>query len=144
MNLDPRNAELAKRWMRERLLPIPGDVAGDRDRDGEMALAAQVAQAFHQFPDVLQLILELSLFKPVADFRLPPDQRDAYALITQGRHEVANAILYYLLLAEHQGETHAASADDWFGSPGGGRRGGGGDAAAGDPADWAGPGVALR
>jgi hypothetical protein len=147
MNADPRTAELAKDWMRSRLLPIPADVAGARDREGEMALARQVAQAFHQFPDVLQLILELTLFKPTVDWRATPDQRDAYTLITQGRHEVATSLLYYLLLADHQGETHAPSAADFFRGASAGRRdgGGGGDAGdAADPSDWAGPGVALR
>jgi hypothetical protein len=104
-------------------------------------LCAQVHQVAVQFPEVLQLILDLTAFRPPVDYRLPPEEGERYAIYRQGQNSIAAALLHYIAKAR-EGDDHVSTPvrEPDFESAGWGSPGGPGG---GDAGFWHG-GAALR
>jgi hypothetical protein len=142
--VDPRDVETAMGWLRSgHIAPLDQDLPAD----AAQLLAGQVQRCFHTFPDVLQLILDLSLFRPPVDHRLTGEAYLQYAERRRGADQLAASLLYYLELAKQpQGETHGRGPEPADAPRRSRARRGRADPGAGDPAggEFGSATVALR
>lgn len=84
--------ETALAWMREGVLPTP-PAAPNPDRD---RLAEQVAFCLRDYPEVFELLLDVTLRRAAVDYRLPRFEASQYALLREGQNSIAAVFLDYL------------------------------------------------
>lgn len=104
----------AMSWLKSGALSSgEGMVAGER---AVMAHRAQViARCFALHPEALQILLEMTVFRPPVDYRLPrADGRfENFALVREGHNQVAAAVLELIDLHDQlQRGEHELSQDD--------------------------------
>lgn len=102
---DPRTLETVIGWLRSgHLTPTePLDPSPDTLRR-----AQELATCFAIYPGALQTILEMSIFRPPVDFRLPAAEYRQYAQHRQGQDSLAAGIVNYIAHAQqHERMSHA-------------------------------------
>lgn len=98
MTTDPRSIAQALAWFQSGALRPGADMLGDSE---EAAIARRVHACFHMFPDVLQLIFRMTIFRPGVDHQLARGgPYENYAQLREGQDQVAAALLHYLDLHE--------------------------------------------
>lgn len=139
------SVEDALSWLRAGDLAPPPAASADPQLE---ARAERVAGCFQMFPDVLELILEMTLRKSPVDHRLEGEAYYRYAQAREGQNQIATALLFYLNEAERirdgNPRSPGGSAGPTVAGPGGltlrGASLPAGDGGPGDDWDGAGPG----
>lgn len=111
--MDPRTIETARAWLRDGHVFAPQDLTQDPEKD---ALALKVQACFQLFPEVAELLMRMTLFRPPVNYSLPKStgEFDQYALLREGQNTIAAAFLDYLNHADTltRRTTDAASQHD--------------------------------
>jgi hypothetical protein len=106
MSQEP-SLETALAWMREGVLPTP-PAAPNADRD---RLAERVAFARRDYPEVFELLLDVTLRRAAVDYRLPRFEALQYATLREGQNSVAAVFLDYLTHHERLQNDRSSRSD---------------------------------
>lgn len=119
----PIDAAQALAWVSRGFLGMPESMR-EPDADRRLVLAQQVAVCFQQHPEVLQLILDLTINRPPVNFQLHGQAYLDYAVQRHGQNTVAAALLDYLNVGLSKGTYDATAPISEFGPArsGAGRR----------------------
>lgn len=99
MSQDPRDYNTVMGWLREGRLPQSLETQKAEEQAKE--LARQVRLCFDRHPEVLQLILDMTILRPPVDYSLPKGGPfENYALVREGQNQVAASLLHYIDQAE--------------------------------------------
>lgn len=114
----PLTAEHALAWLAAGVIDPPASMAARQDTGEEARafIARRFRACFGDYPDVLQIILEQSLFRPPVDHNLSGETYLRYAQNREGQNQLAAGILAYIdhaksLEKKHHGRTRDPGPD---------------------------------